>query len=307
MSTDLSTTNIASLGIAAVERETGLSKDTLRVWERRYGFPAPTRDVHGERVYSPEQVRALLRIRRLMDQGQRPGRIFAAGLQALDAAEATPAPQRDDAQRRVLELLKSHRIGELRRDLDQAAVRHGLYRFVTQTAAPLAAAVGDAWASGELRVFEEHLFSEQLQAVLRGAIAQLSAAGTRPRVLLSTLPGEQHGLGLLMAQAVFALEGAECLSLGTQTPAPDLVDAARADDADIVALSFTGSYSATQLADAVNRLRAMLPSATELWCGGAGARRLRQAPAGVRVLLSLPEIAEAVPAWRASAGHPGDV
>ena len=37
--------------ISAVERETGLSKDTLRMWERRYGFPAPGRDAQGERVY----------------------------------------------------------------------------------------------------------------------------------------------------------------------------------------------------------------------------------------------------------------
>ena len=40
-----------SLSIAAVERDTGLSKDTLRVWERRYGFPTPDRDGFGERAY----------------------------------------------------------------------------------------------------------------------------------------------------------------------------------------------------------------------------------------------------------------
>ena len=37
--------------IADVERETGLGKDALRVWERRYGFPVPLRDRLGERVY----------------------------------------------------------------------------------------------------------------------------------------------------------------------------------------------------------------------------------------------------------------
>ena len=37
--------------IAAVERDVGLSKDVLRVWERRYGFPAPARDANGERLY----------------------------------------------------------------------------------------------------------------------------------------------------------------------------------------------------------------------------------------------------------------
>ena len=36
--------------IAEVERETGLGKDTLRVWERRYGFPVPQRDRLGERA-----------------------------------------------------------------------------------------------------------------------------------------------------------------------------------------------------------------------------------------------------------------
>ena len=33
------TTEPPLLSIAAVERETGLGKDTLRAWERRYGFP----------------------------------------------------------------------------------------------------------------------------------------------------------------------------------------------------------------------------------------------------------------------------
>ena len=67
-----------ALSISAVERETGLGKDTLRVWERRYGFPQPTRDNHGERVYPVEQVDRLRLLKRLIDHGYRPGRLFAA-------------------------------------------------------------------------------------------------------------------------------------------------------------------------------------------------------------------------------------
>ena len=48
----------AGLSIAAVERETRLSKDVLRVWERRYGFPRPERDANGERCYPAEIGRA---------------------------------------------------------------------------------------------------------------------------------------------------------------------------------------------------------------------------------------------------------
>lgn len=292
-------TNEEQVGISAVERETGLSKDTLRVWERRYGFPKPSRDANGERAYPPDQVHLLRRIRRLMDQGARPGRIFAMGIDALEAKARGEAPApAAGGQPAEIELLRRHRIAELRSVLEQGALRGGLYEFVTGTAAPLTAKVGEAWARGELQVYEEHLFSEQLQAVLRGAIARLDGAGAVPRVLLSTLPGEQHGLGLLMAQAVFALEGAGCVSLGTQTPVREIADAARAEGAQIVALSTSGSYPAGQLKDGVAQLRAALPAEVELWCGGGGMARLRQPAPGVRVLADLEGIRDALAAWR---------
>ena len=61
--------NTPSYNIAAVERDTGLSKDVLRMWERRYGFPVPERDANGERRYPAAQVERLRLIKRLMDQG----------------------------------------------------------------------------------------------------------------------------------------------------------------------------------------------------------------------------------------------
>mgnify|MGYP003347622001 CR=1 FL=1 len=66
-----------TVSIAAVERDTGIGKDTLRIWERRYGFPTPGRDGFGERSYPLEQVEKLRVIKRLLDQGHRPGRIVA--------------------------------------------------------------------------------------------------------------------------------------------------------------------------------------------------------------------------------------
>ena len=41
--------SFAHFNIAAVERDTGLSKDVLRMWERRYGFQVPKRDANSER------------------------------------------------------------------------------------------------------------------------------------------------------------------------------------------------------------------------------------------------------------------
>ncbi len=296
------------LSIAAVERDTGLAKDTLRVWERRYGFPSPTRDSYGERAYPVEQVDKLRVIRRLMDAGHRPGRIIGLPIETLQqlAAQAAESPragnelrtaEHEDLQR-FIELTKAHEVEALRRALSQAALRMGLDRFVMEIAAPLNRMVGEAWARGYFEVFEEHLYTESMQVVLRNAISTIPAASARPRVLLTTFPNESHSLGLLMVEALLALEGCRCLSLGVQTPIWDIVLAATSQNADIVALSFTASLSPNMVLDGLAELRTKLPRSTELWAGGQSPILLRKPPEGVRVMRELQDVPEAIKRWR---------
>ena len=179
----------AGIGIAAVERDTGISKETLRVWERRYGFPLPRRDAGGERLYTSEQVLRLRLVKRLLDAGHRPGRVVAASPQDLSALLQAPAALPSSGA--VMEapeiaacaqLLKDHDVDGLRRALSQVALRRGLASGVVEVFAPLATRIGALWMSGELQVFEEHLYSEVLQLVLRQAIHarwRLPVAGRR--------------------------------------------------------------------------------------------------------------------------------
>ena len=88
----------------------------------------------------------------------------------------------------LLQLVRLHRSVELAAALRQALMKQGLQRFVAETVAPLAAAVGEAWMRGEVDVPEEHLFTEQVQNVLRSAIGAHATPGGRPRVLLTTFP-----------------------------------------------------------------------------------------------------------------------
>ena len=291
-----------SLSISAVERDTGLSKDTLRVWERRYGFPAPLRDAIGERAYSFDQVEKLRVIKRLLDAGHRPGRIVPlpiAELQLLSSSTVEQSSRKvPDALRSgdlasYMTLLRRHEISHLRTELGRALSRHGVARFVTEVVSPFSIAVGDAWIRGQMEIFEEHMFTEAMQAVLRIAIASIPepAAAAHPRVLLTTFPGEPHGLGLLMAEAMLALEGAHCLSLGVQTPLWDIVRASAAHRSDIVALSFSGSMNPNQVFDGLTELRQKLPSAVRVWAGGGAPVLHRRRIGGVEPMSSLEQIA----------------
>jgi len=289
--------------IAAVERDVGVSKDVLRVWERRYGFPMPERDPHGERLYPAGQVLRLRLIKRLMDLGHRPGRLMSSSVDELEALAATShaakAAEADAAGshdlNELLALIRRHDGPAYLQAMQQRLARQGLGPFVQDTVANLTVQIGLAWERGQLQVFEEHLFTELTARVLRQAIAAVPG-GTEPRVLLTTLPKEPHEIGLLMVEAVLSLEGAQCISLGTQMPLTEIVDAVAAHQIDVVALSFSAAFPMRQTRALLEQLRAALSGATELWAGGAGVRNLA-APRGVMCMASLDSAVAAVNRW----------
>jgi DNA-binding transcriptional MerR regulator/methylmalonyl-CoA mutase cobalamin-binding subunit len=297
------------LSIAAVERDTGIGKDTLRVWERRYGFPQPERDAFDERSYPLAQVEKLRTIKRLLDQGFRPGKVVAMpleDLQRISMAEVAMPRSVAAISNSALDLhlfmdrLHVHDLAGLREHLHQAVIDLGPAKFVTALVAPLSALVGETWMRGELEVFEEHLFTECVTTVLRQTIYEqtLTVASKPPVVLLTTFPQEQHALGLLMAECMLALNGCRCIPMGVQMPVADIAKAAHAHQVDLVALSFSSSVNANHVLDGLKELRHLLPANTAIWAGGGNAVLQRRPPEGGLVVNSLEAVAQSVQTWR---------
>ena len=293
-----------------VERETGLSKDTLRVWERRYGFPMPRRNSQGERMYPPEQIEKLRIISRLLDRGLRPAQLTKIPLKELMARARAPGPLPAEARRgaagaspgpgmaETLEHLKRYDEAALRAELSRALLRLGLQRFAIEFAAPLNELVGEAWARGELAVSQEHMYTEQMQHLLRQGIVSIQPGAREPSIMLTTLPGEEHQLGILMAHACLAAEGAQCFSLGVQTPAMDIAEAARRRGVDAIGLSFSEALKLNVAYAMLEDLRALVPPGIEIWAGGRLWTRARRQIPGVRFLTLLTQIPEVLGALR---------
>jgi DNA-binding transcriptional MerR regulator/methylmalonyl-CoA mutase cobalamin-binding subunit len=292
------------LSITEVERRTGIRQATLRMWEKRYGFPQPQRDRHGDRVYPLSQVERLLAVRRLMAQGARPGKILsghampetAAAPHTLDAgglpAEFLPA----------LEHLRAYRRAELHAWFQYRLLDLGLRRFVIECLAPLSTAVGLAWSRGEMPVRCEHLYTQLAMSVLHAKQAAIRSAGDgRPKVILATLAGEPHGLGIMMAEAVMASLGMNCIQLGSEVPPSEVEAAARETGADIVALSFSSYFLSKTSMRMLVALRARLPAAASLWVGGAGMPAAAGSVPGVEAVGTLEAIEAALARWQADA------
>lgn len=299
-----------TLPISAVERETGISKEVLRKWEARYGFPAPLRDAQGERGYPLDQVARLQQIKRLLDAGMRPAKLMGLSEDQLEAlaSQFRPAPALAPASEdNCLALLRRGDVEGLRQHMNRKLMGLGLESFVLDILANLNETVGDSWARGELDIQDEHLYTENVQRLLCGAIASLGSTQARPRILLTTLPGEQHALGIQMLEALLTLRGAQCISLGTQTPLQAIVGAGRSHQADVVALSFSIAFPARQIAPALSELRRQLEPHVELWAGGAGMGRLGSSNLVKSDRISQPATLEqavaALDAWRQNHAH----
>lgn len=262
-----------ALPISVVERETGISKETLRIWERRYAFPLPVRNEAGKRAYTTADVTRLKLIGLLIKQGHRPSKVMTLGVDELKAkilehSSHKPTPM---AFEQITAWLKKGDTQTLKNWLISQIARDGLRPFLENTLGPLLVEIGAAWKAGRLHIHEEHLFSETVQQTLRIIINNLPVTKPNPYVLMTTPEGELHGLGLLIVESSLALEGIKVSSLGVNTPLPEIITAATQLNVDIVIVSMTANYKTLDHREQILKsLREKLPSTIYLFAGGSG-------------------------------------
>ena len=271
------------LSIGALSAATGVPVETIRSWERRYGFPVAERKPSGHRVYPLSVVPRVQLISKALARGLRAGEVVAASESALesflvslpslagDRAAVPRPPQAETLEPTgLLAALRGFDAVVLHRSFEADWARLGSLDFVQHRAAPFLQWVGEAWASGTLHVRHEHFASACLGDFLRTVRGPLDDRATGPIVALATLPDELHGMGLQMAAVVFAAAGWRVLMLGTNTPVDQIVAVAR--EAPIAAVAFSCALPRRKrTADQLRALRRRLPHAIPMLVGGAGA------------------------------------
>lgn len=268
----------ARLSIGALSRAVGVPVETLRTWEQRYGFPVPERKPSGHRLYPVSYIPRLRRIAAVLSRGHRAAEVVAASDEILsqllaatptavaDAAETTPTDVTD-----LILLAQSYDSDRLVRILLGDWSRMRPLEFLEQRIAPLVRRVGDEWEAGHIEIRHEHFIAERLGDLLRSLRMRLEEGAIGPLVVLATLPGELHGLGLQMAAMAFATAGCRVLYLGTDVPLEEMKSLVRDLRATALALSVSLSSAGTETVARLQELRAVVPRRVRLVVGGAGA------------------------------------
>src|SRR3954464_1538253 len=87
--------------IRVASRLSGVSSDTLRMWERRYGFPKPERNESQVRVYTDADIERLVLISRALKAGFRSGEVIHRGSEELRSLLVGCARREAENDRRI--------------------------------------------------------------------------------------------------------------------------------------------------------------------------------------------------------------
>lgn len=283
------TAPFAVLSIGALSRATGVPVETLRTWERRYGFPSPVdREEAGHRRYPLDTVERLRLVVRALEAGHKPGLVIRASQASLEqllaisrggrpaspTGEPPPRGRGGDERAAFLERAMRH-VLQLDGDALALELEHqwnelGALGFLTERLGPFLSALGEGWSDETLEVGHEHLASERVREFLSRHWRQMSDSATGPAVVCGTLSGELHVLGIHMAATALALAGLRVVFLGASTPPEDVAHAAVQSRASAIALSAAAGASPRTLQRDLLALRRALPEALPILAGGAG-------------------------------------
>jgi DNA-binding transcriptional MerR regulator len=278
--------------LGAVSRLTGLSPELLRAWERRHGVVEPLRTAGGTRRYRAADLDRLRLLKAAVDAGHRIGQVHGLGDEELRRLVEAPEPGRDERLGPVFAALRVLDGAEAQRLLALRLSALGGARFAREIALPLVREIGERWASDRLGIASEHLASAVLRSMLGSALQPGAAALRGVRIVLGTLAGERHELGLLMAALVAMGAGANPVYLGPDLPVDDLLEAVERSAAAALGLSVVTRPTA-HTTRAMTALRGGLPDEVLVWVGGSGAEEL-EVPEGVERIRSLEQLEQRV-------------
>lgn len=269
--------------IKAVAQATGLTVETLRAWERRYGVVAPNRDAGGRRVYRPEDVLRLRRLREATERGHPIGRLAELSDDGLATLLSDDSDRRSRATtnafvERILEAAQRFRTAECEQALTLAIAMLPPSQLVSGVLQPLLREVGDRWHRGEFAISQERLVSTVVRRHVGLMLDAYDRSARRAPIVFATLPGERHELGLLTSALMCASRGFKTHYLGPDLPPGEIARFAREVDAAVVALSVVLQERMPEVPAQLAELAAGLPERTGIWLGGYAARALPRDP-----------------------------
>ena len=295
------------LTIGELSESVDIPVETLRTWERRYGFPDPGRTASGHRRYDPAVVPKLEMAQTLIARGHRPSMFMHEEMQhwhalaGLDQISEAPeenvlvfqAPlsraRAEEIVERWMQLVMTLDGEALRDHFERAWGEWRMVAFLEPLLMGFLVEIGEAWHAGDLTVLHEQFASRHIEEFLTARWQPLSQVATKPAVIVASPPGEFHILGLHAAAWIAAAAGHAVIMAPRDVSTEEIVQTAHSEGACALLISASSAHPSRRLAQFLGHIREGLSDEVSIVLGGSAQLKQRDAQ-GVTLIAQLADL-----------------
>lgn len=216
--------------IKDLERLTGIKAHTIRIWEQRYTILQPERTDGNFRLYSDNELKKLLTISALINNGYKISKIALLNQSEIkDIIMALEATKDGD----VLENLWINNLIKSCIDFDEVSfeiafshcvLKIGFENTLLKVVYPTLNKIGVMWGVGEISPAQEHfttnLVKKKILVAIDGMFPEINSNSST--YILFLPHWEEHDLGLLFAYYLLRKNGIKIIYLGANVPIESL-------------------------------------------------------------------------------------
>ncbi len=215
--------------IKEIEQLSGIKAHTLRIWEQRYNFITPKRTDTNIRYYDDSDLRLVLNIALLKDNGHKISRICTMQQEDLQHEVMQLMDKKlgfsDQIQGLTLSMLELDE-ERFEKILSTNILQIGFERTMLNLIYPFFQKIGILWQTGAIAPAQEHFISNLVRQKIIVAIdgQMVSSSSFNQKYLLYLPENELHEMSLLFSSYIIKSRNNKVIYIGQNVPLSDLLE-----------------------------------------------------------------------------------
>ncbi|MEO7990491.1 MAG: MerR family transcriptional regulator [Chryseolinea sp.] len=231
--------------IKELEQLSGIKAHTIRIWEKRYKLIDPSRTTTNIRFYSDDDLKKIINVSLLNNNGIKISRIAEMSLDAMNKKIMEISEVNSEATVYIDQMVVAMIDMEeemFEKILSNLILRFGFEKTIIDVVYPFLEKIGILWQTHNITPAHEHFISNLIRQKIIVAIDGLSIPPKASKKILLFLPeGEMHEMGLLFYHYLIRKNGCRTYYLGQSVPHEDLKKVVQVHQPDMMITSITSS------------------------------------------------------------------
>jgi MerR family transcriptional regulator, light-induced transcriptional regulator len=231
--------------IKELEQLSGIKAHTIRIWEKRYKLIDPSRTTTNIRFYSDEDLKKIINVSLLNNNGIKISKIADMSLDAMSKKVMEISEVQHEAAVHIDQMVVAMIDMEeemFEKILNNIILKFGFEKTITDVVYPFLEKIGILWQTHNITPAHEHFITNLIRQKIIVAIDGLPIPPKTAKKIILFLPeGEMHEMGLLFYHYLVRKNGHRTYYLGQSVPHEDLKKIIKVHQPHLMLTSITSS------------------------------------------------------------------